>query len=161
MKRILTMALALVMAMGLAACGGKGENGSPPLYGVYHVEAMARAGAFSEELEEVDSGTAFLLYRLGDYGLVQEDLKDCAVLRSAGATCEEGAVLVFTGADKAEKAEGALKDYVQSQIEANEDYRPAELPKLKDALVDRRGESLLLVVASDLNAAKKAVKNPG
>lgn len=158
MKRILTMTLALVMAMGLAACGGKGENDAPPLYGVHHVKAMAQAGAFSEELEEVDSDTAFLLYRLGDYGLTQEDLKDCAVLRSAGATCEEGAVLVFTGADKAEKAEGALKDYIQGQIEANEDYRPAEIPKLEGALVDRRGESLLLVVASDLDAAKEATK---
>lgn len=158
MKRILTMVLALVMAMDLVACGGKGENNAPPLYGVHHVEAMAQAGAFSEELEEVDSDTAFLLYRLGDYGLAQEDLKDCAVLRSAGATCEEGAVLVFTGADKAEKAEEALKDYIQSQIEANEDYRPAEIPKLENALVDRRGESLLLAVASDLDAAKKTVE---
>lgn len=158
MRQILSMALALVMAVCLAACGGKGENGAPPLYGVHHVEAMARAGAFSEGLEEVDDNTAFLLYRLEDHGLTPEDLKDCAVLRSAGATCEEGAVLVFTSGDKAERAEGALKDYVRGQIEANEEYRPAEIPKLENAFVDRRGESLLLVVASDLDAAKKAVE---
>ena len=60
-------------------------------------------------------------------------------------------------ADKAETAETALKDYVQSQIDANTDYRPAEIPKLESALVDRRGETLLLVVASDLDAAKGAV----
>lgn len=158
MKRILPMILALIMTMGLAGCGGKGENDAPALYGVHHVEAMVQAGAFSEELDEVDNDTAFLLYRFADYGLAREDLKDCAVLRSAGATCEEGAVLVFAGADKAEKAERALMDYIRGQIEANEDYRPAEIPKLEDALVDRRGESLLLVVASDLGAAKKAVE---
>lgn len=158
MKRVLTMTLALLMAIGLAACGGKDENDAPPLYGVHHVEAIARAGAFSEKLEEVDDGTVFLLYRLADYDLTREDLKDCAVLRSAGATCEEGAVLVFTSGDKAEEAEDALKDYVQGQIEANEDYRPDEIPKLENALVDRRGESLLLVVANDLDAAKKVVE---
>ena len=98
------------------------------------------------------------LYKLADAGLEREDLKDCAVLRSAGATCEEAAVLVFTDADKAETAERALGDYIDGQISANKDYRPAEIPKLENAWIDRRGETLLLVVANDLDAAKDAVK---
>lgn len=155
MKKSLTMAMVLA-ALFLTACGG-GQNDAPPLYSTSQVAAMADAGAFSETLEEVDADTAFLLYRLGDYGLTQEDLKDCAVLRSAGGTCEEGAVLVFTTSDKAKTAEGALKEYVQSQIEANRDYRPGEIPKLEEALVDVRGETLLLAVASDLDAAREAV----
>ena len=117
-----------------------------------------QAGAFSETLEELDGDVAFTLYRLADYGLTQEDMKECAVLRSAGATCEEAAVLVFTDSDKAESAEQAMKDYVQSQIDANRDYRPAEIPKLEEALVDRRGESVLLVVAEDRQAAEHAVE---
>lgn len=156
MKRILTMLLALGLVLGLTACGGKGDD-APSLYQTSHVEAMVKAGAFSEDLEEVDSDTAFALYRLTDYDLTREDLKECAVFRSAGATCEEGAVLVFTGAEKAEKAVDALKDYVAGQIEANADYRPAEIPKLEAAVVDRRGETVLLAVASDLDAAKSAV----
>ena len=158
MKKILTAALALALALGLTACGGKDENNAPPLYGVDRVKAMADEGAFSETLEEVDADTAFALYRLSDCGLDREDMKECAVLRSAGATCEEGAVLVFASEDKAESAAGALKDYVQGQITANEDYRPAEIPKLEAALVDQRGESVLLVVANDLDAAKKALE---
>lgn len=157
MKKFLSLTLALALALGLTSCG-KEQNDAPPLYSTSHVEAMVKAGAFSEELEELDGDTAFALYQLADAGLEREDLKECAVLRSAGATCEEGAVLVFTGADKAETAESALKDYIQGQIEANEDYRPAEIPKLEEALVDRRGETLLLAVANDLEAAKKAVE---
>lgn len=153
MKRMMT--LALVLALGLTACGGNGDDNGAPLYGVSYVQAMADAGAFSEELEELDADTAFLLYKLADYGLEREDLKDCAVMRSAGATCEEGAVLVFTSADKAKEAEKALKDYVQNQIDANKDYRPAEIPKLENALIERHSESLLLAVADDLNAAKQ------
>ncbi len=152
MKKIAVM---LALTLALTACGGGAGNSDR--YEAAQTAAMAEAGAFSEELEEVDADTAFALYRLAGAGLSRDDLKECAVLRSAGATCEEGAVLVFASADQAEAAQGALEDYVQSQIDANTDYRPAEIPKLESALVDRRGETLLLVVASDLDAAKGAV----
>ena len=139
MKKLLHMTLVLALLLGLSACAKGGDNDAPPLYGTYHVAALVEAGAFSEELEELDGDTAFMLYKLADYDLEREDLKDCAVQRSAGATCEEAAVLVFTSADKAKTAKGALEDYVQGQIEANTDYRPAEIPKLEEALVDVRG----------------------
>ena len=132
MKKIFVM---LALALTLTACGGGAGNSDR--YEAAQTAAMAEAGAFSEELEEVDADTAFALYRLAGAGLSREDLK--------------------AGADQAEAARGALEDYVQSQIDANTDYRPAEIPKLESALVDRRGETLLLVVASDLDAAKGAV----
>lgn len=153
MKKILHMALALSLALALAACGGKEEK-----YTTGDVQAMVDAGAFSEELEELDGDTAFLLYKLADYGLDEGDVKKCAVLRSAGATCEEGAVLVFASADQANTAVDALSSYIDGQITANEDYRPGELPKLEDALISRRGETVLLVVAGDIDAAKQAVE---
>ena len=157
MKKLLHMTLVLALLLGLSACAKGGDNDAPPLYGTYDVAALVEAGAFSEELEELDGDTAFMLYKLADYDLEREDLKDCAVQRSAGATCEEAAVLVFTSADKAKTAKGALEDYVQGQIEANTDYRPAEIPKLEEALVDVRGETLLLVVANDRDAVDQTL----
>ncbi len=157
MKKLLHMTLVLALLLGLSACAKGGDNDAPPLYGTYHVAALVEAGAFSEELEELDGDTAFMLYKLADYDLEREDLKDCAVQRSAGATCEEAAVLVFTSADKAKTAKGALEDYVQGQIEANTDYRPAEIPKLEEALVDVRGETLLLAVADDREAVEQTL----
>ena len=157
MKKLLHMTLVLALLLGLSACAKGGDNDAPPLYGTYHEAALVEAGAFSEELEEQDGDTAFMLYKLADYDLEREDLKDCAVQRSAGATCEEAAVLVFTSADKAKTAKGALEDYVQGQIEANTDYRPAEIPKLEEALVDVRGETLLLAVANDRDAVDQTL----
>ena len=157
MKKLLHMTLVLALLLGLSACAKGGDNDAPPLYGTYHVAALVEAGAFSEELEELDGDTAFMLYKLADYDLEREDLKDCAVQRSAGATCEEAAVLVFTSADKAKTAKGALEDYVQGQIKANTDYRPAEIPKLEEALVDVRGETLLLAVANDREAVEQTL----
>src|SRR5699024_1626575 len=103
MKKLLSLMLAAVAALALTACGGGGEeNGAPPIYSTQNVADIAEAGAFSETLEELDGDTAFLLYKLGDYGLSREDMTDCAVLRSSGATCEEAAVLVFSDAEQAE-----------------------------------------------------------
>ena len=154
MKKICTILLALTL--GLTACGGGGGR-----YETKDVQAMADAGAFSEELETLDGDVAFsALYRLGDYGLEREDLTDSAILRSAGGTCEEGAVLVWDSEEDARTAKEALEDYVQKQIDQNESYgyRLAEIPKLKDAYIDVRGSTVLLVVASDLDAAKSALK---
>ncbi len=155
MKKLMMLALAAAVGMFvLAGCGGGKDTKS---YTTDLVSAMAEAGAFSESLEELDGDTAFALYKLEGYGLTREDLTDCAVLRSAGATCEEGAVLVLSDSDQAAKALEAMQAYVQAQISANESYRPAEIPKLEGAIVEQRGSSVLLVVANDLDAAKSVI----
>jgi len=155
-KRLLAALLAAVCLCSLAACGG-GADADPEGYSLSAVDAMAQNGAFSEELETLDADTAFMLYRLSDYGLDREALTGCAVLRSSGATCEECAVLLFQTEDQAKEAKQALLDYVQSQIDANVDYRPAEIPKLEEARVSQVGNTLLLAVAADQNAVEKAV----
>ena len=160
MKKLSRLTLVLALLLGLTACGG-GKNDAPPLYFSGHVAKIDESGAFSADLydlEEVDADTAFLLYRLGGRGLEREDLKECTALRSAGATCEEAAVLVFTSAETAGTAVDALSDYIAGQIDENRDYRPAEIPKLENAWISRRGETVLLVVANDLDAAKNAVE---
>ena len=157
MKKIVSLVLALVLTLALTACGG-GESGQSAAYSPDQVQAMADAGAFSETLEELDGDTAFALYRLADYGLSREDLTDCAVLRSSGATCEEGAVLVFAGEDQADQGSKALDSYVQNQITSNRDYRHAEIPKLEAAELSCRGNTVLLVVASDLETALGALE---
>lgn len=153
MRRFAGIAVALfLLLMPLTACGGGEEKaGFDP---ETTLQALADAGAFSEELEELDGDTAFVLYGLGNSGLEREDLTEAKVLRSAGATCEEGAVLVFTGGDQAETAVQALEDYVQKQIDSNRDYRPQELPKLESAVIQQQGNTVLLVVAGDLEAAQ-------
>ena len=99
MRRFAGIAAVLfLLLLPLAACGGAEEKaGFDP---EITLQALADAGAFSEELEELDGDTAFTLYGLGNSGLEREDLTAAKVLRSAGATCEEGAVLVFTSGTK-------------------------------------------------------------
>lgn len=158
MRKRTLLGLVLALALALTACGG----GQPAQesYDASAVQAAADAGAFSEELDTVDADTAYALYQLANCGLEREELAECTVLRSSGATCEEIAVLVLSdsAADKMDAVKQAMSDYIQGQIDANVSYRPAEIPKLENALIDQRGNSLLLVVANDLEAAKGAIK---
>lgn len=160
MKKYISLLLAGVMAMALVACGGQTEP-EPRRFELSDVQMLADAGVFSEELEELDTDIAFALYHLADCGLTLKDLTDASVLRSSGATCEEGAVLLFDVEDWDEKvklAVQALEDYVQSQIDTNVDYRPDEIPKLESAVVEARGNRVVLVVANDVQAAKELLE---
>ena len=147
------------MALSLTACG-KSQNSSEELlkdFDASTLEALAEAGAFSEELEELDADMAFALYGLANYGLEREGLENAVVLRSAGATCEEAAVLTFENEEQTDIALAALKDYQESQIESNQSYRPQEIPKLENAVLMVRKTAILFLIAADLDAAVKVV----
>lgn len=155
MKKLMALMMGVVCAFGLTACGEKAQEApQEQKFETTLVEAAAQVGAFSEELEELDADTAFMLYKLADFGLVREDLTEAAVLRSAGATCEEGAVLIFADEAKAGAAAEAMGSYLEGQIEGNEDYRPNEIPKLEGAILKTQGNTLLMVVANDAAAVR-------
>ena len=158
MKRLIAL-FALASLLVLSACGGGSGSSGKSSYSTDLPQKVMDAGAFSEPLDEVDGDTAFMLYHLGDAGLDREELADCKVLRSSGATCEEAAVLIFKWADgdKSSEVKSALDSYVQAQIEANQNYRPDDIPKLENAIVEQQGDSFLLIVANDAEAAKGAI----
>lgn len=146
----------LAMMLSLTACGKSQSASEVSLeqFSAATLTALTDVGAFSEELEELDGDMAFALYRLADYELEREDLVDAAVLRSAGATCEEAAVLIFAKEEQCELAADAMTAYKEAQIESNESYRPQEIPKLENAILMVRENAVLFVVAADLEAAE-------
>ena len=161
MKRYITMLLAGLMVLSLTACSQTKPEPEPRRIELSDVQTLADEGAFSEELEALDADIAFALYHLADYGLTLKDLTDAAVLRSAGATCEEAAVLLFdvdNWDEKVDLAVEALEDYLQSQIDGNVDYRPDEIPKLENALLEARGNRVVLVVADNVEKAKELLE---
>lgn len=157
MKRVFSLILAAMMAIALTACGNAAEEQNRG-FETGDVQTLVEAGVFSEELEELDADVAFALYHLGDYGLEREALIEAAVVRSAGATCEEAAVLIFADENAAEKAEEALEDYLDGQTESNANYRPNEIPKLENAILEEEAKSIVLVVAQNAEKAQEILK---
>lgn len=154
MRRMCILLTALVCLLILPACSTEEH---PAAWTVEAGEAILDSGAFSDSLEELDLDTAWILYQLEGAGLSRSSLTDGLCRRSAGATCEELALLLFDSADSAKAAQDALKAYIDGQILSNQDYRPSEIPKLEAAWLEQRDNTLLLVVANDLELAKAAV----
>lgn len=144
--RVGAAALALLLAVSLTACG---EKAAKEFDAAKTPKALMDAGAFSEELEELEEDVLLRLYELDE-----SKVAACAGVASTGLTAEEAAVFEMVDETAAKEAEELLRAHLDYQIESNEDYRPQEMPKLEKAVVERRGKTLLFLVAADYAAAQ-------
>lgn len=148
MKKLVSLALAAVLGLTLCACGG-GEKAAFAPEGTA-AALLETPGVFSEELERLDDAVLE-----GFYGITEDDAVVLAVSYcSTGATAEEVTVLFFEGVKEAQAFEEKALAHIDYQKEANESYRPQEMPKLDKAIVERRGESILILVCDDPEAAR-------
>lgn len=154
MKKMLCVLLAAAMLLVGTACEKEPEK-EPSFPAAVTTQALLDSGAFSEQLEELDLDIAVMMFWLS--GDVTE-YQDSKIYYSTGATSEIAAVISVADESKVPEVEQALKTWVESQIEAEKDYRPTEVPKLENAIIEARGFTVLLVVANDANKAMEAVK---
>ena len=148
MKQYLCAALSLALLFSLAACGGKEAEVAP--FSPSDAATLLESGAFSEVLEAIDTDVACALY-----GIDQATVTDAAVYSSTGTTAEELAIFTFTDEDAAQAALTALGNHLEDWSAAMADYLPREIPKLEKAVLEQRGNSLLLVVAKDYDPVEE------
>lgn len=141
MKKLLSVFLLMGLLLSLAAC--KGESPKADLT-LDDAQTLLDSGAFSEPLEEIDLEIACSLYALD-----QSKVTGAAVYGSTGATAEELAIFALKDASAADNALTALGYRVEDRREELEDYLPAEMDKLKNPVTEKRGNSVLLVIAAD------------
>ena len=70
---------------------------------------------------------------------------------------DTAAAMYGIDASTAKTAKEALDKRVSDQIEALKSYMPAEVDKLNHAIVEQSGNTALLVVAADADAAQKVL----
>jgi len=152
MKLRVTLPL-LALVLLLCACGEK-PGGSTP-YTTDNAKALLDAGAFSGQMEEVDSATALLLY-----GIDEADVTSCVcyMASNTSVSADEVTVLVLKSEDAATAAISACKERVASQIDSCTNYCPDQVPRLEDATILQRGNSVLLAVG-DPDKLPKALKD--
>ena len=141
MKRLLPGLISLAMFFTLAACGGQAAAGFDP---AADSAALLETTAFSEDLIEIDAETACMLY-----GIDGETVTGVAAYGSTGATAEEVAIFTLDSEESAAAALEALELRVSDRMVALADYQPQEIGKLECAVVEQRGDTVLLVVAAD------------
>ncbi len=138
----------LAFILLLSACGG----GEEPYDVKDTSKALLEGEVFSEELIPLEQAV-FVPF----LGIDGEKLTEGAVYASSGSTAEELAVLAFASEKDAQDAEARLEEHLAYQKESNVDYRPQEMPKLDKAVIRRRGNTLLFLVAADYAAAEELI----
>ena len=155
MKKIVCALLAAVLLLVGTACEKEPEK-EPSFPAEVTTQALLDSGAFSETLEELDLDIAVMMFWLnGDVA----EYEGSRVYYSTGATAELAAVISVRDESKVPEVEEALKAWVNNEIEAEKDYRPTEVTKLENAIIESRGFTVLLVVADDANKAIEAIES--
>lgn len=147
MKKVICGALCCLLLLGGCAKEG-GETAFEP---ERTVQALLDSGAYSEQLEELDPT---LLFQLEGEG---SDYAGSVLYYSTGATAEAAAVIVAPDEERAQAVEQTLQTWVEGQTEAERGYRPAEAEKLEHAVLERRGNTVLLAVCADWEKARAAI----
>lgn len=151
MKKFLSVFLSGALLLSLAACGEKAPAAFDPVKDVQTLLDTNRV--FAETLEAVDQATACALY-----GIDEATVTASAVYMANATSAEE--VAIFTLADEAATLAAAtqLGYRIDDRIDELTSYLPGEVPKLEEAVVETRGNSVLLLVCSDYDGAKKVLE---
>ena len=154
MKNLLTRLVpgVLALCLCLSACGGGGKAAAKSYDPAATAQALLDSTAFTDTLDTLDKDTAAAMY-----GIDASTITDSAVYTSLSMGAEEIAVLTLTDEAAAKTAKEALDKRVSDQITALESYMPGEVDKLNHAIVEQTGNTALLVVAADADAARSVL----
>ena len=150
MKRLAVCLLTICLVILLTACGG-GKSAE------VDIEALAAdlvgSDAFAGDMSaaQVSSGVA-----AGTYGYSAEDVESAVMYYDTG-TAEEIFLAKTTSADAANSLYELCRTRVQNQIASLQNYIPEAVARLENAVVEKTGEYVILVVANDGAAAKSIV----
>ena len=145
MKSIITMAAALAAMLILSSCGTKKD-----IDPVDMAEALSRSIAFSETLTPLETAAAESYFMLNP-----NDYEEMGVYVSTKACCDEVAV-IHTYSPNTVKEK--LTSHISEMMEDYEVFRPSELSKLESAVINTYKNTVVLIIAPDMDEAQAAYK---
>ncbi len=151
MKKIWTMVLAVVLAVGVfGACGSDEPGNEPDVKAV--AQALQNGIQFEEALSELPQD------EIGYYITLADGVSGVMYI-SSGNTSEEIAVFLAPDKDTAAKMIANIKEYLQAQRSSFADYLPEEAKRIDDALVVQKGRYAVLCVSAQTDTAKQIVED--
>lgn len=156
MKRIIALASAfLLLSLALFSCSGKPAAEDDKYAGItLDLEALSAAiaedgdgTAFSDELVELSREVVS-----ASYGFT--NASELVVYAGGGATSEE---IIAAKATDADALLSEIKARISSRTKDFADYNAAEVPKLENALLLKRGDYVFCVVAVSTERAQAVI----
>lgn len=148
MKRFITLMLAMVMALSLAACGSK-DTAS--------VDAAGLAKALAERVSFDSTMTALSADDLGFY-IELPDKCTTGAYMSDGSTMEEIFVVACESKTDADTVKVSIQALLDSQKQEAERYQAEEAARLDNAVFGTYGTCVVLCVTSDTDTANAVIK---
>lgn len=151
MKKILAAALAAVCALTLmSGCGSSSDGPAKQPTAAQVTEKVWEFLVFKDTVVEVEDDLVKNYYNI-DWDKVEDK---CMYTSGSRATAEEVMVIKMKDAADVQLAKDAMRDRVEDQKIAYENYVPEEMTKLNNALICENGPYVLLVVADDTENAQ-------
>ncbi len=135
MKKIIAAIAALTLMMSLAGCGQKEVDATKV------ATELLNNASFAETLTEVNEQVTKKRLDLDDDEVIM-----CAAFKGTSAVVDEIIVIKTTDTKDVEEK---LYEYVDSQTEQYENYRPSEVPKLEDSLITVEGDTVIYCASED------------
>lgn len=146
-----TIAVILTVVLVLASGCAKKDSGLK-VDAATAANQLTRSLTFTDQMSPVDDDTALKLF-----GLDKNLLQKWRAYESTGATAEEVAVFDAKDSDSAQKVKVSVEQRIANQKACFADYQPIEMKKLKEPVLITVGNSVILCVTNDNNAAQKEI----
>ena len=144
MKKLLIIALALVLALSLAACGDKNVSIDTAALSA----EIEGSGVFVDTLVKMDESA------IG--GQCESDVSGCVSMEyhaGMGATAEEWGIFECADAKAAKALVASLEAHRDSLLEVYASYAPDAVPRIENAVIRQSGPYVLFIVANDYAGA--------
>ena len=141
MKRFMTLLLAMLMVLSLAACGDKSSA-------TVDAEGLTERVQFDSTMSAIDAG---------DYLELPEG-SSAAAYMSDGSTMEEIFVVSCKDKTDASAVKIAMQELLDSQTQEAGRYQPEEAERLNNAVFATYGTCVVLCVTSDTDTANAVIK---
>lgn len=162
-KRLTAIAVTLLagalMLAGLSACQQQDPQASGPAVqkepagqAAALADSLSKGIPFQDQLTAMDGEKAREVYLL-DADAVTEG----KVYVSIGATAEEIAVWYAASPEKVDIVKKALEERIDYQRTGFEDYNAQELTKLKNPVLEVKGQYVILCISDDNEKAKSII----
>ena len=151
MKKLIFLALAAAMVLGLSACGGSGNTSGPDFQVRDAMDAMLElAGA--DDMMTLSEGDM-----LDYYGIKAEDMEQfSAAITATGISAKEIVLVKAISEDAAQRVRAQLDKRVANRMTEFENYLPDQFDIVANhSRVSRDGVYVFLIISGELKDLSK------
>ena len=148
MKKKGLLAGLMAAELFIAGCG---SGASTTIDAAGLAKSLATEITYEDTLEQLDQD------EISMYMDIAEGVES-VVYMGSGSTAEEVGVFTAGDSETAKDTLNSVQDYLDDQQESFEDYKPEEAKRVGSAVLEQKGNYVILCVSGDSDTARKVIE---